>query len=108
MSHSIIGTCRGSFRFLRVPVSHNDCFMKVKLSVFLGFTELVLLHNHFPHVYNQYKTSLQNSKILTMFLLLWKNFTDWLEIKMTNADPSAARQHVQPLKKKYFKAWFTN
>ena len=29
-----IGTCRGSFRFLRVPVSQNDCFMKVKLSAF--------------------------------------------------------------------------
>ena len=29
-----MGTCRGSFRFLRVPASQNDCFMKVKLSVF--------------------------------------------------------------------------
>ena len=34
MSSSIIRTCRGSFSFLRVPLSQNECFMKVKLSVF--------------------------------------------------------------------------
>ena len=34
MSGGIIGIQRGSFCFLRVPVSQNDCFMKVKLSVF--------------------------------------------------------------------------
>ena len=34
MSSSIIETCRDSFSFLRVPLSQNECFMKVKLSVF--------------------------------------------------------------------------
>ena len=34
MSASAIGIRRGSFCFLRVPVSQNDCFMWVKLSVF--------------------------------------------------------------------------
>ena len=58
---------RGSVPFLRVPVSQNDCFMEVRLSVFGA--ELVLLHDHIPHVSNQYKTLLQDIKILTMFLL---------------------------------------
>ena len=34
MSASVVGTRGGSFCFLRVPVSQNDCFMRVKLSVF--------------------------------------------------------------------------
>ena len=34
MSGGVIGTDRGRFRFLRVPMSQSDCFMKVKLSVF--------------------------------------------------------------------------
>ena len=34
MSGSVIGTSRGSFHFLRLPVSQNDCFIEVKLSLF--------------------------------------------------------------------------
>ena len=71
MSSSIIETCGDSFSFLRVPLSQNECFMKVKLSVF-GLTELVLLHHHVPHVNNQYKTSLQDVKILAMLLCFRK------------------------------------
>ena len=49
MSGSLIGIGTVSFRFLRVPVSQNDCFMKVKLLVLsVRFAELVLLHHHVP------------------------------------------------------------
>ena len=34
MSDSVSEMGRGSFRFLRVPVSQNGCFIEVKLSVF--------------------------------------------------------------------------
>ena len=41
-----------------------------------------------------------------MFLLsVVAKFIDWLETKMTDIDPSIVRQHVQPLKNNYFKAW---
>ena len=87
----------------RVPVSQNDCFMEVRLSVF--GVELVLLHYHIPHVSNQYKTLLQDMKILTMLLLsVIEKFIDWLETKMIIVDPSILGQHVQLFKNNYFKA----
>ena len=45
MSGRVIGTDRGSFCFLRVLVSQNDCLIKVMLSVF-RVHELVILHYH--------------------------------------------------------------
>ena len=105
MSCGIIGTGRGSFCLLRVPVSQNDCFIEVKLPVFRVHWVSVIALSH-PHVNNQFRTSLQDTKILTMFLLsVIEKFIDQLETKLANIDPSLVRQHVQPLKNNYFKPW---
>ena len=72
----------------------------------MSFTELVVLYYHILHVNNQYKTSVRDMKILTVFLLSnIEKFFDQLETKMTNIDPSIVGQHVQTLKNDYFKAW---
>ena len=71
----------------------------------MSFTELVLLYYHIHHMNNQYKTSVQDMKILMMFLLsVIEKFIDPLETKMTNIDPSIVGQHVWPSKNNYFKA----
>ena len=74
--HFNVNVWQRYWRFLRVPVSQNECFMRVKLSVFVVYW-VMLLHHHVPHVYNQHKTSLQNGKILAMFLLCYRKIY-WL------------------------------
>ena len=49
---------------------------------------------------NQFRTSLRDTKILTMFLLsVIEKFIDRLETKLADIDPSLMEQHVRPLKK---------
>ena len=95
---SIIGTGRGSFCLLRVPVSQNDCSMEVKLPVFrVHWVSVIALSC--PHVNNQFRSSLRDTKILTMFLLsVIEKSIDWLETKMVDVDPRFVGQHVRPLK----------
>ena len=89
---------RGSFCLLRVPVSQNDCSMEVELSVFRVHWVSVMALSC-PHVNNQFRTLLRDTKILTMFLLsVIEKFIDWLETKMVDVDPSLVRQHVRPFK----------
>ena len=55
---------------------------------------------------NQFRTSLRDTKILTMFLLsVIEKFIDRLETKLADVDPSLVEQHVRPLKNNYFKPW---
>ena len=62
---------------------------------------IALLH---PHVNHQFRTLLQDTKILKMFFLYAiEKFINRLEAKMTNVDPSIVRQYIQLLKNKYFK-----
>ena len=75
---------RGRLCFLRVPVSQNDCLMEVMLSLFRVHRVSVIALSC-PHVNNQFRTLLQDTRILTMFLL------------------SDIEQHVRPLKNDYFK-----
>ena len=108
MSGGVIGVDRGSFCFLSVPVSQNDCLMEVMLSVFqVHWVSVIALSC--KHVNNQFRTSLGDTKILTMFLLPdVEKFIDWRENKMTDVDPSIVGQHVWPLKSNYFKSYYMN
>ena len=102
MSGGIVGTDRGSFCFLRVPVSQNDCLMEVMLSVFrVHWVSVIALSR--PHVNNQFRTSLQDTKILMFLLSDIEKFIDQRETKATDVDPSIVGQHVRPLKNNYFK-----
>ena len=103
MSCGVIGTDRGSFFFLRVPVSQNDYLMEVMLSVFkVNWVSVIALSR--PHVNNQFRTSLRETNILAMLLLSYiKKFIDQCETKTTDGDPSIVGQHVWPLKNNYFK-----
>ena len=48
---------------------------------------------------NQFRSSLRDTKILTMFLLsVIEKFIDRLETKMVDVDPRLVGQHVRPLK----------
>ena len=94
MSGGVTGTGRGSFCFLRVRRSQNDCFIKVKLSVFRVYWVSVIALSH-PQVNNQFRASLRDMKILRMFSLsVKKSF-------MTDVDPSIVRQHAWPLKNNF-------
>ena len=87
-SGRVIGTDQGSFCFLRVLVSQNDCLIKVMLSVF-RVHELVILHHHIHTRKIMFRTLLQDTKILMMFLLSdVEKFIDWCETKTTNVDPN--------------------
>ena len=99
MSGSVIETGRGSFCFLRVPMSQNDCFMKVKLSVFGVHWVSVITLSHHACV-----QSVQDFATRFYFYYIEK-VIDQCETKMTDTDPSIVGQHVQPLKHNYFKAW---
>ena len=68
MSASVIGIRRGSFCTVRGPVSQNDCFMRVKLSVCAAYRVSVIALSRPPRV-NQHKASLRKEKNLAMFLL---------------------------------------
>ena len=73
----------------------------------MGFTELVLLCFNFPHVNNHCKASIQDTKLLRMFLLpVIKKYIDWLKTKMTDVDPSIVWQHVLLMENNYLKAWY--
>ena len=65
MSASVIGIRRGSFCFLRVPVSQNDCCMRVKLSVFVVYWVSVIAPSRPPRV--------QSTQDLAT---KWENFGD--------------------------------
>ena len=54
-----------SFPFLRVPMSQNDCFMKVKLSVFGVHRVRVMALSRPPHV-----------KTVQDFAMIYENFDD--------------------------------
>ena len=103
MSGGVIGTDRGSFCFLSVPVSQNDCLMEVMLSVFrVRWASVIALSR--PHVNNQFRTLLRDTKILTIFLLSdIEKFIDRCETKTTDVDPSIVGQPVRPLKNNCFK-----
>ena len=73
MSGNIIGTGRGSFRFLRMLVSQDDYNMEVKLSVFRVHVPIRTI-------------TLRDTKILTYLLSVIEKFIDRLETKMTNVD----------------------
>ena len=103
MSGGVIGTDRGSLCFLRVPVSQNDCLMEVMLSVFMVHWVSVIALSR-PHVNNQLRTLLRDTKILTMCLLSdIEKLIDQRETKTTDVDASIVGQHVRPLKNNYFK-----
>ena len=106
MSCGVIGADRGSSCLLRVLVSQNDFFMEVKLSVFrIHWVSVIALSR--PHMNNQFRTSLRDTKILTMFLLsVIKKFIDRFETKLGDLDSSLVGQHVRPLKNNYFKPWY--
>ena len=94
MSGDVIGMDRGSFCFLRVPVSQNDCLMVVILSVLRVHWVTVIALSR-PHMNNQVRNSLWDSKILTMFLLSnIEKFNDRHETKTTDIDPSIVGQHA--------------
>ena len=99
----VTGTGRGSLCLLRVPLSQNHCFMEVKLSVFRAhWVSVIALWR--PHVNNQFRTSLRDTKILTMSLLsVAEKFIERLETKLADVDPSLVGQHVRPLKNNNFK-----
>ena len=101
-SSDVIGTVRGSFRSCQKMIVHGS-----KSYQCLGFTELVLLCFNFPHVNNHCKASIQDTKLLRMFLLpVIKKYIDWLKTKMTDVDPSIVWQHVPLMENNYLKAWY--
>ena len=60
----------------------------------------MLWHYHVPQVNNQCKTSQQDTKISTMFLLsVAEKFIYRPETEMTDVVPSIVGQYVRPLKK---------
>ena len=104
MFDGVIETDRGNLCFLRVPVSQNDCLMEVMLSVFrVHWVSVIALSR--PHVNNQFRTSLRDTKILMFLLSDIEKFIDQRETKATDVDPSIVGQHVRPLKNNYFKPW---
>ena len=79
-------------------------FMVVKLSVF-GFHWVSVIvvprppsEKSLPDFGTRYKN------FDDVLIICYKKYIDWLEIKMTDVDPSIVGQHVRPLKNNYFKA----
>ena len=90
MSSSIIGTRRDSFSFLRVPLSQNECFMKVKLSVFRVNWVSVIAPSRLSCEQSVQDLLTRCENFGNVFIVLEK-FIDQLETKMTDVDPSIVR-----------------
>ena len=102
MSGSIIEAGKGSFHILRVPMLQNDCFRKVKLSMFMVYWVSVIAPSRPPREQSAQDLAMKCENFGDVLVI--EKFIDRLETKMTDVDPSVVGQHVRPLENNYFKA----